>query len=136
MRSTASGARVITVPADLAHLARVRRFVDRACRGYGFSARDRFHIMLATSEAVANAIEHGSTAPDDPIRIEVVDEGDGLAFCVSDGGTFSLPEMLYDHSTMDERGRGLGFIELLMDDVSIHPSPVGTVIRFFKRFGD
>ena len=37
---------------------------------------------------------------------------------------------------MDERGRGLGFIELLMDDVTIDPSPEGTVIRFAKRLGD
>ena len=43
--------------------------------------------------------------------------------------------MIYDHDLMDERGRGLGFIELLMDDVAINPSPEGTVIRFAKRLG-
>jgi anti-sigma regulatory factor (Ser/Thr protein kinase) len=43
--------------------------------------------------------------------------------------------MVYDGHVMDERGRGLGFIELLMDDVSINPSPEGTVIRFAKRLG-
>lgn len=127
------GRQELTITADLGRLAEVRRFADLACRAFGFAPEVSFQIKLAMSEAVANAIEHGSTTPDDPIRLQVVEEGDALAFYVSDGGTFINPEMLYDHDVMDERGRGLGFIELLMDDVSINPSPEGTVIRFAKR---
>jgi serine/threonine-protein kinase RsbW len=130
------GRQEMTIKADLSRLAEVRRFTDVACRAYGFSPDVSYQIKLAMSEAVANAIEHGSTTPDDPIRLQVVYEGDALAFYVSDGGTFIEPSMIYDHELMDERGRGLGFIELLMDDVSINPSPEGTVIRFAKRLGD
>jgi serine/threonine-protein kinase RsbW len=130
------GRQEMTITADLSRLAEIRRFTDRACRAYGFPPDVCFQIKLAMSEAVANAIEHGSTTPDDPIRLQVVYEGDALAFYVSDGGTFIEPSMVYDHDLMDERGRGLGFIELLMDDVSINPSPEGTVIRFAKRLGD
>ena len=129
------GRQEMTIKADLARLAEVRRFTDHACRAYGFPPDVCFQIKLAMSEAVANAIEHGSTTPEDPIRLQVVHEGDALAFYVSDGGTFIEPAMLYDHEPMDERGRGLGFIELLMDDMSINPSPEGTVIRFAKRLG-
>ena len=50
-----------------------------------------------------------------------------------EGGLFINPSMVMDHDTMDERGRGLGFIELLMDDITINPSPEGTVIRFAKK---
>jgi hypothetical protein len=60
---------------------------------------------------------------------------DALAFYVRHHGTFIEPSMVYDYELLDERGRGLGFIELLMDDVSINPSPEGTVIRFAKRLG-
>ena len=130
------GRQQLTIKADLSRLAEVRRFADRASRAYGFPPDVCYQIKLAMSEAVANAIEHGSTTPDDPIRLQVVHEGDALAFYVSDGGTFIEPSMVYDHDLMDERGRGLGFIELLMDDVSINPSPEGTVIRFAKRLGD
>jgi serine/threonine-protein kinase RsbW len=129
------GRQELTIKADLSRLAEVRRFTDHACRAYGFPPDVCFQIKLAMSEAVANAIEHGSTTPDDPIRLQVVHEGDALAFYVSDGGTFIDPSMVYDHELMDERGRGLGFIELLMDDVAINPSPEGTVIRFAKRLG-
>ena len=130
------GRQEMTIKADLSRLAEVRRFTERACRAYGFSPDISYQIKLAMSEAVANAIEHGSTTPDDPIRLQVVYEGDAIAFYVSDGGTFIEPSMIYDHDLMDERGRGLGFIELLMDDVAINPSPEGTVIRFAKRLGD
>ena len=129
------GRQEMTIKADLSRLAEVRRFTDLACRAYGFSPDVSYQIKLAMSEAVANAIEHGSTTPDDPIRLQVVYEGDAIAFYVSDGGTFIEPSMVYDHDLMDERGRGLGFIELLMDDVSINPSPEGTVIRFAKHLG-
>jgi serine/threonine-protein kinase RsbW len=126
----------MTIKADLSRLAEVRRFADRASRAFGFPPSISYQIKLAMSEAVANAIEHGSTTPDDPIRLQVVHEGDALAFYVSDGGTFIEPSMVWDNDLMDERGRGLGFIELLMDDVAINPSPEGTVIRFAKRLGD
>ncbi|HEX4733209.1 MAG TPA: ATP-binding protein [Thermoleophilaceae bacterium] len=130
------GRQELTITADLSRLAEVRRFTDIACRAYGFGPDISHQIKLAMSEAVANAIEHGSTTPDDPIRLQVVHEGDALAFYVSDGGTFIEPSMVYDHNLMDERGRGLGFIELLMDDLAINPSPEGTVIRFAKRLGN
>jgi anti-sigma regulatory factor (Ser/Thr protein kinase) len=127
------GRQEMTITADLSRLAEVRLFAERACRAFGFSPEASFQVKLAMSEAVANAIEHGSTRADDPIRLQVVEEDQALAFYVSDGGTFINPDMLFDHDTMDERGRGLGFIELLMDDVAINPSPEGTVIRFSKR---
>ena len=129
------GRQEMTIKADLSRLAEVRRFAERACRAFGFPPGVSYQIKLAMSEAVANAIEHGSTTPDDPIRLQVVHEGNALAFYVSDGGTFINPSMVMDHDLMDERGRGLGFIELLMDDVQINPSPEGTVIRFAKRLG-
>src|SRR3954470_12182683 len=129
------GRQEMTIRADLSRLAEIRRFTDRACRAYGFPPEICFQIKLAMSEAVANAIEHGSTTPDDPIRLQVVNEGEALAFYVSDGGTFIDPSMVMDHDTMDERGRGLGFIEMLMDDITINPSPEGTVIRFAKNLG-
>lgn len=127
------GRKEMTIPADLSRLAEVRRFAERACRAFGFQPEVSYQIKLAMSEAVANAIEHGSTTADDPIRLQVVHEGDALAFYVSDGGTFINPAMVRRPDFMAERGRGLGFIELLMDEISIDPSPEGTVLRFTKK---
>src|SRR5512133_3496119 len=59
------GRQEMTIKADLSRLAEVRRFTDAACRAYGFPPDVCYQIKLAMSEAVANAIEHGSTTPDD-----------------------------------------------------------------------
>ena len=123
----------MTIPADLSRLAEVRRFAERACRAFGFPSETAFQVKLAMSEAVANAIEHGSTDHEDIIRLRVVHEGDALAFYVSDGGTFIEPEMIRPVEQLAERGRGIGFIQLLMDEIRIEPSPDGTVLRFAKR---
>ena len=128
------GRQEMTIQADLSRLAEVRRFAERACRAFGFAPDVAYQVKLAMSEAVANAIEHGSTKPDDIIRLRVVEEGEALAFYVSDGGTFIDPEMVKTPDALAERGRGIGFIQLLMDEISINPSPDGTVIRFTKRF--
>ena len=40
------------------------------------------------SEAVTNAIQHGSSSPEDPIRIVVMAEGAALVFEVLDTGRF------------------------------------------------
>ena len=127
------GRQEMTIQADLSRLAEVRRFAERACRAFGFPSEVAFQVKLAMSEAVANAIEHGSTTAGDIIRLRVVHEGDALAFYVSDGGTFIEPDMVRPIEHFEERGRGIGFIELLMDDISIDPSPDGTVVRFAKR---
>ena len=123
----------MSIDADLARLREARQWAERAAEEFGFGADHCYQVKLAMSEAVANAIEHGSTSAGDIIRLRVVHEGDALAFYVSDGGTFIEPDMVRPITHLEERGRGIGFIELLMDDISIAPSPDGTVLRFAKR---
>jgi serine/threonine-protein kinase RsbW len=79
-------------------------------------------VLLASSEAVANAIEHGYR--DDPFgQVEVVASASGTAIevRVADRGTWRLAEA-------DEvRGRGLRLIRNVMDHVSFDRS-AGTVV--------
>ena len=72
------------------------------------------------SEAVTNAIQHGSSSPNDPIRIVVLAEERGaLVFEVLDTGRFvpGWPAA----ATLPETGRGLEFLRLLMDEVDLRP---------------
>jgi anti-sigma regulatory factor (Ser/Thr protein kinase) len=91
----------------------------------------RYQVKLAMSEAVTNAIQHGSSAPEDRIEIAAVPEPEGLAFEVRDTGRF-IPRVMRGDE-MAESGRGLDFMRLLMDDVQLHPSDDGTLLRFTKR---
>ncbi len=109
----------------------MRRFADDATADFGFSPSEQYVIRLALTEAVTNAVRHGSSSEDDPVEVRVGPEEGGLAFYVSDTGRF-VPRVDLDDE-LPEQGRGLAFIVQLMDEVEVRPSPGGTVIRFAKR---
>jgi serine/threonine-protein kinase RsbW len=123
--------RELSIPAELVRLAQARSFADSAAEDYGFDSADRYQIKMAMSEAVANAVEHGSSGPQDHVRLRVRDEAGALTFYVHDNGTF-IPRVA-PRDALPERGRGLAFMSRLMDDVDVRPGPDGTVLRFSKR---
>jgi anti-sigma regulatory factor (Ser/Thr protein kinase) len=83
------------------------------------------------SEAVANAIQHGSTLHSDRIRIEAFRSSGQLVFEVQDTGTFVAPTAHSSHD--DESGRGLEVLSMIMDDVEMTSRDGGSVLRFAKR---
>lgn len=123
--------RKLSLPADLAHLSEVRRFAEEAAAEYGFESAEQQQVKLAANEAVANAIEHGSSRVADEVVVRALEEDDALAIYVNDHGNF-VPRMLH-RGAMPERGRGLAFMDLLMDEVEVRPSSSGTEVRLLKR---
>jgi anti-sigma regulatory factor (Ser/Thr protein kinase) len=122
-----------TIPADIARLREARAFADEAAAECGFADDVRYQIKLVMSEAVANAIQHGSSSTTDPIDITAVTEEGALVFYVADTGSF-VPR-IEPRGELPERGRGLEFMGQLMDDVDVRPGRDGTVLRFAKRLG-
>jgi anti-sigma regulatory factor (Ser/Thr protein kinase) len=123
-------AREHSISADVARLKEARDFAERCAAEFGLGEEDRFQIKLAMSEAVTNAIQHGSSSPSDPIRIVVAEESGALIFEVIDTGHF---RPLVRRGALPESGRGLEFLRLLMDEVDLQPSLNGTLLRFSKR---
>ena len=124
--------RDISIHADLARLREARVWAERAAEEFGFGADHCYQVKLAMSEAVANAIQHGSETPEDPIHISARACRDALVFEVRDTGVF---EERAAEPELSERGRGLVLVELVMDEVKLTPSPSGSVLRFVKRLG-
>ncbi len=118
------------ISADIARLKEARDFAERAAAEFGLEADARYQVKLAMSEAVTNAIQHGSSSPQDLIRIAVAAESGALVFEVSDTGRFR-PRV--SRGEMPESGRGLEFMRLLMDEVILRPGLEGTLLRFTKR---
>jgi anti-sigma regulatory factor (Ser/Thr protein kinase) len=120
-----------SIRADLELLKEARDFAERAAADFGFDGRACYDVKLAMSEAVTNAIQHGSSSPSDPIRLLVLAEGPSLVFEVLDTGRF-VPRVMR-RGDLPESGRGLEFMRVLMDEVDLRPSKGGTLMRFIKR---
>jgi anti-sigma regulatory factor (Ser/Thr protein kinase) len=119
------------IQADLERLKEARDFAARAAADFGFDGTACYDVKLAMSEAVTNAIQHGSSSPEDSIRIVVLAEGPALVFEVLDTGRFAPRVKRGDE--LSESGRGLEFIRVLMDEVDLRPGDDGTLMRFVKR---
>jgi anti-sigma regulatory factor (Ser/Thr protein kinase) len=120
-----------SISADLARLKEARDFAARAASEFGLPAGELHAVKLAMSEAVTNAIQHGSRSREDRIRIAALEEGGSLIFEVEDSGQF---RPVVDRSgEIPEGGRGLDFMRQIMDDVDLRPGPQGTLLRFSKR---
>ncbi len=120
------------VGADLAEVKRVRGLVENLARSLGFDESDRYSLKLATSEVVANAIEHGARpgSGEGLIRLCLGVHGDRLVVEVADKGVWDSAGSAVHRP---ERGRGLAFVYAFMDKVEIEWRHDGTVVRFSKQ---
>lgn len=123
------------LPASLPATASMRAEVARDLERHGWARNDRARILVCITEALANAVEHGSGAGGgvqvaySVTRVEaitrIVDEGPraGEAPTVPSG---PVPES-------DTHGRGLLMMRLLADELTIRPRGTGT--ELILRFG-
>ena len=122
--------REYSILADLRLLKEARDFAARAAEDFGLDGAACYDVKLAMSEAVTNAIQHGSSSPRDPIKIGIAAEGQALVFEVLDTGRF-VPRVRR-RGALSESGRGLEFMRVLMDEVDLRPGDGGTLMRFAK----
>ena len=121
----------MTIDARPERLGEARDWAQRAAAEAGLDEADCYQVKLAISEAVANAIQHGSRSDGDCIRIGAFESDGSLVFEVRDSGTFVEP--MSRATTEDESGRGLELLTLMMDEVHITSTGEGSLLRFAKR---
>lgn len=120
-----------SIRADVGLLKEARDFAELAAADFGFDEEVRYAVKLAMSEAVTNAIQHGSTSPHDEVRILAIEESGALVFEVTDTGRFR--PRVARRGELPESGRGLEFMRRLMDEVDLRQTSYGTLLRFVKR---
>lgn len=126
-----------TLPADLSTLSRTRRELRAWLHARGAGSGDVDDVVLAASEAVANAAEHGSGGrPQDEVRlrarVERVTDGADLVVRVDDRGAWRPPVADV------ERGRGMLIISQLVDDLQVSTDSAGgdgTTVVLRRRMG-
>jgi anti-sigma regulatory factor (Ser/Thr protein kinase) len=112
-----------------------RAIVREAAVEQGLGGDDAWDLMLATTEAVANAILHGKPCQDGGrgilLRVLSWDDEDGLFVEVCDCGTFeAAARPPYDDAT---HGRGIPIITAVVDHFELLPEGPLTRVRFGKR---
>jgi serine/threonine-protein kinase RsbW len=109
-----------------------RAFVREAAGDLGVDSATTWELMLATTEAIANAVEHGS--PCDPRGIELrlgVARGRLEVEVVDRGGCF--PEVPRTSKPRGHGGRGLPIMAAIVDNLEVVPDHGMTRVRFDKR---
>ena len=121
----------LRVPADLQAVAFVRCAIACVLEREDWPAESAGRVLLASNEALTNAIEHGSPAGGrsrsglvvtyERADIRIVDEGVPGA---------AIPRLPSDPPPITaERGRGLIIISRLADDFDMAPAGDGTEVR-------
>jgi anti-sigma regulatory factor (Ser/Thr protein kinase) len=93
-------------------------------------------LMLATSELVTNAFEHGSQQP---VRLTVRSEQDEASITVESGGDPGhVPAVDTWTTARADRisGRGLGIVREIADDIDVERMGAGVAITVHRRFAN
>jgi anti-sigma regulatory factor (Ser/Thr protein kinase) len=116
---------------ESAHLARA--FVRDAAVEYGLGGDGTWDLMLATSEAVSNAVRHGAPCRNDGqgILLRVFPWHDGVCVEVGDCGTFEPRSLAPGQDAT--HGRGIPMITAVVDYFELLPGGPLTRVRFAKR---
>jgi serine/threonine-protein kinase RsbW len=112
-------------PASPGEIPALRQSLEAWLLQMGVELDRRRDLVLAVSEAAANAAEHAYGFDGvGMVRVEVrYDESGSLDATVADDGEWREP------SGRQDRGRGTTIIRALMDDISIESGAAGTVVR-------
>jgi serine/threonine-protein kinase RsbW len=122
----------LALPRDAIGIPMVRRVLGDALRSLGVTEDCVSDLLLATSEACANAVRHGAPAnrylvraniSDGWCELRVMDRGQGLA---------TIPRQ-YPGGDV-EHGRGILIMQAVVDEVSFDITPgCGTTVRMCKE---
>ena len=114
-------------PAEPRALAPVRASLRTWLERQGAGADEVFEILVAANEACSNAVEHPLGPTDTEVGLEAEVVNGALSIVVRDSGSWRPVRRTPD------RGRGLDFMQTLMEDVEVVRSDDGTSVRLQRR---
>ncbi|MEU8801271.1 ATP-binding protein [Spirillospora sp. NPDC048819] len=121
----------LSLPREALSIPVIRRVVGDALRGLGVSEDCVDDVLVATSEACTNVVQHARASGEYEVTGHV-DEGACVLKIMDRGrGPRPAPE---DRGVLSESGRGIKIMRALVDDLDIDTSPDrGTVVHLRKR---
>ncbi|WP_214109951.1 ATP-binding protein [Acrocarpospora catenulata] len=121
----------LALPRDAIGIPMVRRVLGDALRSLGVTEECVSDILLATSEACANAVRHGGPATRYQVRATIDDGRCELRVADRGLGLTSIPQQYPPGET--ENGRGILIMQSVVDEISFDITPgSGTTVRLRK----
>jgi anti-sigma regulatory factor (Ser/Thr protein kinase) len=114
-------------PADPTVLVNLRQALRQWLGELGADEDDTYDVLVAATEAAANAVEHAYGPGDATFQVEArAGEHGEVSVVVRDQGSWRPPR---GHN----RGRGTLLMQELMDDFEVTTGEMGTEVRMSKR---
>lgn len=124
--------RATWLPATPAGVPQARAIVRDVADELRLDGKIKWELMLATSEAFSNAVEHGSPCDPRGILVQVETRDGRVGVEVRDyGGGYR--ERRGSRKEPGLGGRGMPIIAALMDQLEVVPDAGATRVRFAKR---
>ena len=103
-------------------IASVEKLIDKVCNTVGVNEESYGNVLIAVTEAVNNAIQHGNKENEDlQINVSVKDNPKSVCFSVKDEGLGfdfnNLPDPTSPDNLLKESGRGIFLMQNLADKV-------------------
>ena len=125
------------IPSDFSSLVDVENLVDRVCGDLGVQEDSYGNILIAVTEAVNNAIQHGNEFNTQlVVDVAVGDQPTEFCFNVKDQGKgfdfTNLPDPTAPENLMKENGRGIFLMKSLSDNVEFNELGSSVSLYFSK----
>jgi len=122
------------IPSSPEMIAELRNKVAEFAGALPFTNQDIEDIKLAVGEAGSNALRYGCPNSTDHVSVRCCLDGDSLRVQVKDNGPGFDPDAITTPSieALEEGGRGIFFMRILMDEVKFFFSASGAVVEMVK----
>jgi anti-sigma regulatory factor (Ser/Thr protein kinase) len=120
------------LPAAPEGALQARALVREAASDLELDRATTYALMLATTEAFANAVEHGEPCDRGGVFLCVESRDSGIGVEVCDCGGCFPTAGAFTRKPASEGGRGIHIIEAIMDRLEVKPAEGVTRVRFEK----
>lgn len=124
----------VVLSSDYQSLIDVEKIVGDVCDEFGVQEDAFGNVLIAVSEAVNNAIQHGNkNNPEAKVEIKVANQGNTFCIQVKDQGPgFSyqdLPDPTAPENLLKDSGRGVFLMKNLADEVEFQNT--GSIVNLY-----